>query len=95
MNRWTKSLSLACVVEMPLVSLLYKYHLRGSIVATVLNWYHMLSILFAYAVTTLWNHWFGAGSGIVQWLTIFTFQVALTTPIIFVMLKADGPRERR
>lgn len=97
MKNWIKALGIACAVEIPLLATLMALPTKPvvspavSIVGSVLVWYHVLSIPFGQAVLIRWSFAAGpgptAGSEVVYWLSVYAFQVVLTTPIMFGLLR--------
>lgn len=87
------ALGLACLIEAPL--LFYLQHTtaaeaRASLPIQIVGWYHAAAYMFANAVLILWNPVSAApraSSGIVEDITLFAFQVGITTPIIYAVIR--------
>ena len=93
MKIWIKAVLIACLLEIPLFATLFvaetrKPHYLKSVDA-VLYWYHVIAFLFAYALNILSGPRQGptTASNVACWISIFACQVALTTPIVFVVLR--------
>ncbi len=89
MKNWIKAVAVACLVELPLIVTLKttpvaEYH---KFIPSVLGWYHLPGIWFANVVLLIWNPGPRLGptpaSNAVFWLTIFSVQVLLTTPVVY------------
>jgi len=95
MNTWIKALVIACLLEVPLFLVLEgtkPADQHKSLLLILLWWYHLPSGLFGYTVNMFWNHMFrlgpGTASNVVFWSSEFSFQVALTTPIVFLIIRS-------
>lgn len=102
MKVWVGALVMASVVELPLVILLSTTgpaKLNGSVIGRAIGWYHLMSLWFGYAVITLWNPGPRVAptgvSNAVYWFSIFAFQVVVTTPVAFLVLKGIGHCRKR
>jgi hypothetical protein len=96
---WTRSLISACVLELPLLVALAAYgpqNLQTSGLALVLVWYHVIP-LSVLSLGILWLFGHGASGGpavapalghVFYWIATFTIQVAVTTPLIFLILRS-------
>lgn len=97
MRDWIRALFIACALEFFATALLIALTPGGppsrarSLVGQALVLYHILSIPFAQAMLTLWNSpprpQPATGSSAIYWLSLYIFQVLLTFPIAYVLLK--------
>jgi hypothetical protein len=85
----------ACAVEVPLFATLFTFLVKhppdeNSLIPKILGWYHLLAIMFGQYVLLVWNPGPRSGptplSNFVYWVSVFAFQVAITTPIVFFIL---------
>jgi len=90
MKTWIKALVTAAGIEVPQVMFL-AYAIgdlgKSNLVLNALGWYHVLAIWFAQWVLLVWNPGPRPGpttaSNAIAWLSVFGFQVLITTPIIY------------
>jgi len=89
MRTWRKAALIASLIEALLIAPLALWPLKSGVEepwpVKVLGWYHYISFWFAYAagpppVRRI------LGDQFQFWSCLFIFQVALTTPIIFLFL---------
>jgi hypothetical protein len=84
------------LVEIPLLALLFTLEAKrtasglGIIVGNILVSYHIVSIPVGHAMLNLWNAQpqpvpARRGSDAVLWISIYVFQVLLTTPLMFLL----------
>jgi hypothetical protein len=95
---WTRSLISACVLELPLLVALAVYSPQNlqTELARVLVWYHVIPLsVLSFGILWLFGH--GAAEGpavapalghVFYWTATFAIQVAVTTPLIFLILRS-------
>jgi hypothetical protein len=101
MKTWIKAVSIACLVEFPLLLGLATMN-SDTLIPRVLTLYHMFAISFAFGVLNIIWAWPGPGrepirtSTALTYFPVYVFQVILTTPIIFLLWRwIDRVRGRR
>jgi hypothetical protein len=94
---WIKAFAIAGVLEAPQVLFLARSIGnvgKSNVALNVIGWYHVLGIWFGQWVLLVWNPGPRPGptptSNVVAWFSVFAFQVALTTPIIYGLLRWMG-----
>ena len=93
MNTWIKAGGIACLVEFfLLVAMRTMLSVnRHSFISDVLGWYHIGGAMFCNEMLLIWNPGPRQGptpaSNAVCLLSMYLFQAAVTTPIIFLLLK--------
>jgi len=95
MKNWMRAAILAGVVEIPLLALLFTLEAKrassglGMMVGKILVWYHFVSIPFGHAMLNLWNSQPqpvpARGSDAVLWISVYAFQVLLTTLLVSLL----------
>jgi hypothetical protein len=103
MKEWIKAAGIACLVEIFPVLVLAATGRANSekLISRLLTGYHMFSISFAFTVLNIIWSWPGPGresirtSGALTYFLVYAFQVLLTTPIIYGLLRGiDRVRKR-
>ena len=94
---WIKALLIAGILELPQVVVLagsIKDLGKSNLILNALGWYHVLAIWFGQYVLLVWNPGPRRGptaiSNSVAWLSVFGFQVLITTPITYGLLRWIG-----
>ena len=97
MKNWIRAIYLACVIEVPFVASLALMQAKQAnsaiarMTGNILVWYHILAIPVGHAVLIRWNFSSGPGqapgSDGVLWFSIYAFQVIVTTPIIYALIR--------
>jgi uncharacterized membrane protein (DUF485 family) len=91
---WARAFITASLIEAALLAAYISTREIGyspRFIPQFLMWYHLFAIWFSYNVLLAWNP--GArreptpASNAVVWASMFAFQVLVTTPIIFGLLK--------
>jgi hypothetical protein len=99
---WSKAFAIAAVLEAPQVMFLARSigdlgKSNGAL--NIIGWYHVLAIWFSQWVLLVWNPGPRRGptpaSNAVAWFSVFAFQVLITTPIFFLLLKWLAYLQRR
>ena len=96
MKSWTKAFLVACVLELPLLTLLVaqaSQDLSNSHLAKILLWYHVIPLS---GLSWIFLVLFGHGSPtvgspllwrVLLWSSVFAVQVALTMPFVRLALE--------
>ena len=98
MKTWTKAIGIACLVELLLAVGFAMMHFANSkkLIQGLLNcltMYHMFSISLAFSVLNVIWAWPGPGrepirtSYALLYVLVFVFQVMLTTPVVYLLLR--------
>lgn len=108
MKLWSRSAFIACIVEVPLLAMLANYAqtIDKSTFALALFWYHAVPLsLITFTSLWLFGHGTAAGEPIGVTLKVFghfwyffiTFviQVTVTTPVVWIFLKASQHFQKR
>jgi hypothetical protein len=98
---WIKAVGIACLVELLFVMGLVTMHLADAKtlnprILTFLSLYHMFAISLTYTVLNIIWAWPGPGrehirtSNTLMYLLVYLFQVVITTPIFYGLLRWIG-----
>jgi hypothetical protein len=91
MKIWIKAIGVACLVELPLlIPLAVKWSVSPEkVIPDFLTMYHVLAIPLAITVLNIiWNHQSHPSTpDAVLFFLVYAFQVMLTTPVMFFLLK--------
>lgn len=102
MKTWVKALAIAGVLEAPQVVFLARsidQLGKSNVALNVIGWYHVLGAWFGHYILLVWDPGPRPGptrvSNAVYWFSVFTFQVLITTPIIYGLLRWIGIVDRK
>ena len=96
MKTWTKAVVLSSLVELPLLTLLEALprRLENSLPVEVIGWYHVPAYWFSHYVLLVYNPGPRPGptvaSNALAWFSRFAFQVLITTPVMYGLLRLIG-----
>jgi hypothetical protein len=95
MTRWTKALITACVLEVPLLTILVgggQGDLQKSSLVSIVVWYHLIPLaIISWGFLALFGHGEPSLGNVslwkmLYWFATFALQVALTTPLILLFI---------
>lgn len=96
---WIKALLIVSALEFVASALMGTRRDPTSFVGHILVLYHILSIPFGQAVLIWWNSPAhpepASGSNAVYWISVYAFQVVLTFPIAYALLRCVHLRRQK
>ncbi len=98
MNLRRLAIALACILEIPLLAVFLSLPRwskpldRGF--GLLLVWYHIVPSMILAFVYLKWNLGQSLASTVIFVMAMFLIQVAVTTPLVFLVLRLVGARRR-